>query len=140
MGISLDRYRLLGRSGLKVSPLCLGTMTFGKEWGFGADKPESRKVLDMYAERGGNFLDTANMYTNGTSETFLGEFLKGRRDRFVLATKFTLNMEPGNPNAGGNSPAETCSGRWRPACAGSRPITSTSTGSTPGSSGRRWRR
>jgi aryl-alcohol dehydrogenase-like predicted oxidoreductase len=98
----LDRYRLLGRSGLRVSPLCLGTMTFGIEWGWGSDEGESRRVLDVYADRGGNFIDTANYYTGGTSESLVGKFLKGRRDRFVVATKYTLCMHPGDPNAGGN--------------------------------------
>ena len=102
MTLSLDRYRLLGRSGLRVSPLCLGTMTFGTEWGWGSDEKESRKVFDKYADYGGNFIDTANAYTNGTSEKMLGTFLKGRRDKFVVATKFTANMQPDDPNAGGN--------------------------------------
>jgi aryl-alcohol dehydrogenase-like predicted oxidoreductase len=100
---ALNQYRPLGRSGLLVSPLCLGTMTFGEDWGWGGSKDDSRAILDAYAERGGNFLDTANLYTNGTSESFLGEFLEGRRDQFVLATKFTFNLRPGDPNAGGNS-------------------------------------
>jgi aryl-alcohol dehydrogenase-like predicted oxidoreductase len=100
--LALDRYRLLGRSALRVSPLCLGTMTFGTEWGWGSDSSVARAQLDLYAERGGNFIDTANFYTGGTSESLLGEFLEGRRDRFVLATKYTSNMRPGDPNAGGN--------------------------------------
>ena len=98
----LDHYRLLGRSGLRVSPLCLGAMTFGPGWGWGADEATSRGLFDRYADRGGNFVDTANMYTNGESETMLGSFLQGRRDRFVLATKYTLSMDPADPNAGGN--------------------------------------
>ena len=98
----LNTFRLLGGSGLRASPLCLGTMTFGTEWGWGADKDESRKVFDLYVERGGNFIDTANFYTGGTSEEYLGEFMADRRDQFVLATKYTLNMRPGDPNAGGN--------------------------------------
>jgi aryl-alcohol dehydrogenase-like predicted oxidoreductase len=96
------RYKLLGKTGLRVSELCLGTMTFGEEWGWGASKEESRKIFDAFADAGGNFVDTANLYTNGTSETFVGEFLKGRRERFVLATKYTLNMAPDDPNGGGN--------------------------------------
>ena len=96
------RYRLLGNTGLRVSELCLGTMTFGEEWGWGATKEESRKIFDAFAEAGGNFVDTANLYTNGTSEKYTGEFLKGRRERFVLATKYTLNMRPDDPNGGGN--------------------------------------
>jgi aryl-alcohol dehydrogenase-like predicted oxidoreductase len=77
-------------------------MTFGTEWGWGSDKAESRKVLDAYLDRGGNSIDTANFYTQGSSERFLGEFLKGRRDNVVLATKYTLNMREDDPNAGGN--------------------------------------
>ena len=96
------RYKLLGRSGLRVSELCLGTMTFGEEWGWGSSKDESRQILDAFLEAGGNFIDTANVYTNGTSETLLGEFLKGHRDRAVLATKYTNSMPGTDPNAGGN--------------------------------------
>lgn len=96
------RYKLLGRTGLRVSELCLGTMTFGEEWGWGASKEESRNIFDAFADAGGNFVDTANLYTGGTSEKFVGEFLKGRRERFVLATKYTLNMAPDDPNGGGN--------------------------------------
>jgi aryl-alcohol dehydrogenase-like predicted oxidoreductase len=99
---SLDHYRLLGRSGLRVSPLALGTMTFGKDWGWGADATESRRIFDLYSDRGGNFIDTAVNYTDGASEHLLGEFLKDKRERVVLATKFTMAREPGNPNSGGN--------------------------------------
>jgi aryl-alcohol dehydrogenase-like predicted oxidoreductase len=96
------RYKLLGKCGLRVSELCLGTMTFGEDWGWGSSKDESRKVYDAFLEAGGNFIDTANVYTNGTSETLLGEFMTGHRDRIVLATKYT-NAAPGNdPNAAGN--------------------------------------
>ena len=96
------RYKLLGKSGLRVSQLCLGTMTFGEDWGWGSSKEESRKVYDAFLEAGGNFIDTANVYTNGTSETLLGELMTGHRDRIVLATKYT-NAAPGNdPNAAGN--------------------------------------
>jgi len=86
------RYRLLGKSGVRVSELCLGAMTFGEDWGWGSSKDESRQILDAFFEAGGNFIDTANVYTNGSSETFLGEFLKGNRDSAVLATKFTNSM------------------------------------------------
>ncbi len=96
------RYRLLGRSGLRVSELCLGTMTFGQEWGWGATREESRRMFDAFAEAGGNFIDTANLYTNGTSEKFVGEFISGERARFVVATKYTLNTRPEDPNGGGN--------------------------------------
>jgi len=99
---TLDRYRLLGKSGLRVSPLALGTMTFGTEWGWGTEKDECRRILEAYLGAGGNFIDTANKYTEGTSETLLGEFLAGRRDTIVLATKYTLSMRPGDPNAGGS--------------------------------------
>jgi aryl-alcohol dehydrogenase-like predicted oxidoreductase len=96
------RYKLLGKSGLRVSELCLGTMTFGEDWGWGSSQEESRKVYDAFLEAGGNFIDTANVYTNGTSENLLGEFMKGHRERIVLATKYT-NANPGtDPNAAGN--------------------------------------
>jgi aryl-alcohol dehydrogenase-like predicted oxidoreductase len=96
------RYKLLGRSGLRVSELCLGTMTFGEDWGWGASREESRRVFDAFVAAGGNFLDTANHYTNGTSETFVGEFIAAERHRYVVATKYTLNGRPGDPNGGGN--------------------------------------
>jgi aryl-alcohol dehydrogenase-like predicted oxidoreductase len=96
------RYRLLGNSGLRVSELCLGTMTFGEDWGWGSSKDESRAILDAFFEAGGNFVDTANMYTGGTSETLLGDFLQGNRDGTVLATKYTNAMPGTDPNAGGN--------------------------------------
>ena len=99
---ALDDYRLLGRSGLRISPLALGTMTFGDEWGWGADNAEARRIFDAYVDRGGNFIDTANLYTNGTSESLLGEFMADRRERLVVATKYSLSMRPGDPNAGGN--------------------------------------
>jgi aryl-alcohol dehydrogenase-like predicted oxidoreductase len=96
------RYKLLGKSGLRVSELCLGTMTFGEDLGWGSSKQESRKIFDGFLDAGGNFIDTANLYTNGTSEAFLGEFMHDQRERIVLATKYT-NSEPANdPNAGGN--------------------------------------
>ncbi len=95
-------YRLFGKSGLRVSELCLGTMTFGPEWGWGTDKEESKKVFDLFAESGGNFLDTANRYTEGTSERYLGEFIKSERHHFVLATKYTLRDQPGDINFAGN--------------------------------------
>jgi aryl-alcohol dehydrogenase-like predicted oxidoreductase len=96
------RYRLLGKSGLRVSELCLGTMTFGEDWGWGSSNDESRRILDAFFEAGGNFIDTANVYTNGTSETLLGGFLRGRRDSAVLATKYTNTKAGGDPNAAGN--------------------------------------
>lgn len=97
------RYRLLGRSGLKVSELCLGTMTFGEEHGFGAPRAEARQMFDAFVEAGGNFIDTANIYTQGSSERFLGEFIGSQRSRLVLASKFSMTTDPADPNAGGNS-------------------------------------
>lgn len=98
------RYKLLGKSGLRVSELCLGTMTFGETWGWGASKDECRKMLDVFAESGGNFIDTSVNYTDGASETILGELLEGRRAEFVVATKYTLTRPTDtNPNGGGNS-------------------------------------
>ena len=102
MTSTLDTYRLLGRSGLRVSPLALGAMTFGTDWGWGADAQEARRIFDTYVDRGGNFIDTANQYTNGTSETFLGEFAAEKRDQLVIATKYTLPLRPTDPNSGGN--------------------------------------
>jgi aryl-alcohol dehydrogenase-like predicted oxidoreductase len=95
-------YRLLGNSGLRVSEFALGTMTFGEDWGWGTAKDEAKKVYDAFREAGGNFIDTANLYTNGTSETFLGEFVKGHRQSMVLATKYTNAIPGTDPNAGGN--------------------------------------
>src|SRR5271157_4180541 len=98
------RYKLLGRSGLRVSELALGTMTFGDAWGWGADADESKKQFDLFAEAGGNFIDTSVNYTNGQAETILGGLLKAERAHFVLATKYSLtNPESHDPNSGGNS-------------------------------------
>jgi aryl-alcohol dehydrogenase-like predicted oxidoreductase len=95
-------YRILGRSGLRVSELCLGTMTFGSDWGWGADRDESRRIFDAFVAAGGNFIDTANNYTDGSSEEFIGEFVAEARDQFVLGTKYTLSIDADDPNAGGN--------------------------------------
>jgi len=95
-------YKLLGRSGLRVSELALGAMTFGEEWKWGANKEESKKVFDAFANAGGNFIDTANRYTEGTSEKFVGEFIASDRDHFVVATKYTLYMRKDDPNFSGN--------------------------------------
>src|ERR1700686_3090467 len=96
------KYRLLGNSGLRVSEAALGTMTFGDDWGWGTAKDEARKVYGAFRDAGGNFIDTANIYTNGTSESFLGDFMEGHRPSVVLATKYT-NAFPGtDPNAAGN--------------------------------------
>ena len=99
---TLNNYRLLGRSGLRVSPLCLGTRTFGKATDKGDTKADSRQVFDLYVERGGNFIDTANIYAQSNSETLLGEIIGSRRQQLVLASKYTGNTHPGDPNAGGN--------------------------------------
>ena len=100
----LNHYVTLGRSGLRVSPLCLGAMTFGEDLGWGSSVEASNAILDDFLERGGNFIDTANIYTHGHSEKIIGDHLskdRGRRDRVVLATKFFGGMFPGDPNSGG---------------------------------------
>jgi aryl-alcohol dehydrogenase-like predicted oxidoreductase len=104
MALQLDDYRLLGRSGVRVSPLCLGTMTFGVGPGtWGSTDEEAAKLIDLYVERGGNFIDTANFYGQmGGSEALLGKLVKGRRDRLVISTKYSLTTSPGDPNASGN--------------------------------------
>jgi len=99
------RYKLFGKSGLRVSELCLGGMTFGEEWGSmlpGSSKEEARKIFDSFVNEGGNFLDTANVYQKGTSEKYIGEFIAGEREKFVLATKYTLTTNADDPNASGN--------------------------------------
>jgi aryl-alcohol dehydrogenase-like predicted oxidoreductase len=96
------RYKLLGRSGLRVSEVALGTMTFGEAWGWGASVAESRRIFDAYVEAGGNFVDTACNYTDGQSEELVGSFVEHDRDRFVVATKYTLTSRRDDPNAGGN--------------------------------------
>jgi aryl-alcohol dehydrogenase-like predicted oxidoreductase len=102
--MDLKNYTTLGRTGLRVSPLCLGAMTFGSEWGWGADEIVSRSIFDRYVDAGGNFVDTADGYQKGQSEQLCGKFINDRklRDQIVLATKFTFNGSPGNPNSGGN--------------------------------------
>jgi aryl-alcohol dehydrogenase-like predicted oxidoreductase len=103
MPTQLDHYRLLGRSGLRVSPLSLGTMTFGAGDGWGSDDAEAARIVDHYVDRGGNFLDTANFYGKaGGSEQVLAKLIAGRRDRLVVATKYSLTMRRGDPNASGN--------------------------------------
>lgn len=104
--MSLDHYITLGRSGLRVSPLCLGTMTFGEDWGWGSTVEDSQRILDRFIERGGNFIDTANMYTKGHSEKIIGDHVgdhTGRRQQLVIATKFTGNLYRGDPNGGGGN-------------------------------------
>lgn len=100
----LDHFKTLGRSGLRVSPLCLGTMTFGDDAGWGASEEVSHEMMSAYLERGGNFIDTANIYTGGHSETIVGDYLQQRdvrRDGIVLSTKFFGSLFPGDPNGGG---------------------------------------
>jgi aryl-alcohol dehydrogenase-like predicted oxidoreductase len=96
------KYFLLGRSGLRVSELALGAMSFGTDWGWGTDIDEARKMLDLYVDNGGNFVDTANQYTNGSSERMLGELLGEKRQQIVLSTKYTFSTHPGDANGGGN--------------------------------------
>lgn len=96
------RYKLLGDTGLRVSELALGTMTFGDDWGWGAAPKACREMFDAYVEAGGNLLDTAVNYTDGSSEAILGELIEGDRDRFVVASKYTLSTRAGDPNAAGN--------------------------------------
>jgi aryl-alcohol dehydrogenase-like predicted oxidoreductase len=96
------RYTRFGRTGLRVSELVLGAMTFGEQGGVGAPIEECRRMLDAYAEAGGNVVDTAINYRGGASEEILGELLAGRRDRFVVATKYTVTRDPADPNGGGN--------------------------------------
>lgn len=103
--MSLDHYVTLGRSGLRVSPFCLGAMTFGEDLGWGTSVEESQQIIDRFIERGGNFIDTANFYTKSHSEKILGDHIgrhPARRDRLVLATKFSGNLYPGDPNGGGS--------------------------------------
>lgn len=97
-------YYTLGHTGLRVSRLALGTMTFGTDWGWGADQSTARALFDRYLAAGGNLFDTADLYTNGASERWLGQFIReaGVRDHVVIASKFSYNGSPGNPNAGGN--------------------------------------
>ena len=96
------RYKILGNTGIKVSEMNLGTMTFGTDWGWGSPKEESKKIFDLFLDRGGNFIDTANIYTMQTSEKYLGEFIQANRSEIVLATKYTLN-EYGHLNRSGNN-------------------------------------
>src|ERR1700753_1366000 len=104
--MSLDQYITLGRSGLRVSPLCLGAMTFGEDLGWGSSVEESQRIIDRYIELGGNFIDTANFYTKSHSEKIIGDHVgrhSAKRDRLVIATKFSGNLYPGDPNGGGSS-------------------------------------
>ena len=104
--MSLDHYVTLGRSGLRVSPFCLGAMTFGEDWGWGSSVTDSEAIFSRYRDRGGNFIDTANAYTKGHSEKIIGDYIRQgatRRDQLVVATKFFANLYPSDPNGGGAS-------------------------------------
>jgi aryl-alcohol dehydrogenase-like predicted oxidoreductase len=96
------RYRLLGRTGLRVSEIWLGTMTFGMEWGWGAPEETSARMLELYLEAGGNVIDTADVYTNGTSEEMIGKLLGDRREQVILSTKYSLTVRGDDPNGGGS--------------------------------------
>ena len=96
------QYQLFGRSGLRVSPVSLGTMTFGEDWGWGSSAETSKQIFDAYVEAGGNFIDTANVYTEGSSERILADLIKADRDYMVLTTKYTLSNTTHNPNKHGN--------------------------------------
>jgi aryl-alcohol dehydrogenase-like predicted oxidoreductase len=101
----LDHYVTLGRSGLRVSPLCLGAMTFGEDLGWGTSVEESEQIIDRFVDLGGNFIDTANFYTMSHSEKIIGDHIgrhPARRDRLTIATKFSGNLYPGDPNGGGS--------------------------------------
>src|SRR5712691_9341620 len=102
--MSLDQYVTLGASGLRVSAFCLGAMTFGEDWGWGSSVAESEAIIARFLDRGGNFIDTANVYTKGHSEKIIGDYIgrdRGKRDRVVIATKFFGSLDPGDPNGGG---------------------------------------
>jgi aryl-alcohol dehydrogenase-like predicted oxidoreductase len=102
--MALTDYVTVGHSGLRVSPFCLGAMTFGEDWGWGSSVAESEAIISRYMDRGGNFIDTANVYTKGHSEKIIGDYIgrdTGKRDRVVIATKFFGNLYPGDPNGGG---------------------------------------
>src|ERR1700755_582500 len=120
--MSLDHYVTLGRSGLRVSPFCLGAMTFGEDLGWGTSVEESQRIIDRYIELGGNFIDTTNVYTKSHAEKIIGDHVGGhgaRRDRLVIATKFSGNLYPGDPNGGGSgrqsliNACENSPRRWR---------------------------
>ena len=125
------RYTLLGSSGLRVSEVALGTMTFGTRWGWGASEAESAKQFELFAEAGGTLIDTANKYTDGSAESILGGLLAADRDHFVVGTKYSLNVRDGDLNAGATT-ARTWSSRSRRRCGGCGPTAWTSCGCTPG--------
>src|SRR5258708_1703257 len=142
----LDHYVTLGRSGLRVSPLCLGAMTFGADFGWGSSVKDSEGINGRYVALGGNFIDTANMYTKGHSEKIIGDHVgrdKARRDRLVLATKFSGNLSPGDPNGGGSnrkSILAACEQSLRRLQTDYSTSTGCITGTSTRLSTRRWRR
>ena len=139
----LNSYVTLGRSGLRVSPFCLGAMTFGQDLtGFGSSVEESEAVLAHYLEQGGNFIDTANGYNRGHSEKIIGDFFregKGKRDRAVIATKFFMNLFAGDPNGGGAG-RKAIMAQCEESRGGCRPTTSTFTTCTTGTASLQLRR
>src|ERR1043165_6668842 len=109
--MALNDYVTLGRSGLRVSPFCLGSVAFREDWGWGSSVAESEAIMARFIERGGNFIDTANVYTKGHSEKIVGDYIgrhSDRRLRAVIATKFFGNLHPGDPNAGGAGRKNIC--------------------------------
>ena len=133
--MALTDYVTIGHSGLRVSPFCLGAMTFGEDWGWGSSVAESDAIMARFLERGGNFIDTANVYTKGHSEKIIGDFIgrdRARRDRVVIATKFFGNLYPGDPERRRRRAARRSSRRASSRCAGCRPTTSICTGCTAG--------
>ena len=126
------RYTLLGRSGLRVSEVALGTMTFGEAWGWGASEDESRGMFEAFVEAGGNFVDTACNYTDGQSESIVGALVEPARDRFVRRHEVHAHARNETTRMRAATTARTSCRRSRRACAGSAPTTSTSCGSTCG--------
>ena len=131
--MGLNKYTTLGRSGLRVSPLCLGTMTFGADWGWGAEESISRDMFNRYVDAAGNFIDTADGYTGGHSEELVGKFVAERklRDRVVIATKFTFNGDPAIQTPAATA-ERTFIARWKVLCAASKQIISICITCTPG--------
>ena len=141
--MALTDYVTLGNSGLRVSPFCLGAMTFGEDWGWGSSVAESEAIIGRFLERGGNFIDTANVYTKGHSEKIIGDYIgrdRAQRDRVVIATKFFGNLYPGDPERRRRRPQVDRRRRASSRCAACRPTTSISTGCTAGIATRRSRR
>ena len=126
-------YKLLGRSGLRVSELALGTMTFGQDWGWGAAPDECRAMYEAYRAAGGNFIDTADIYTNGSSERIVGDLVASEREHVVVATKYTMSTARRTPTPAATTASIWCR-PWMPACGACAWTTSTCCGCTPGTS------